>query len=56
MLLHAGDIGYYDANSCWYVVDRMKELIKYKANQVDNYDIHFQSVNMSVCKWLIEEA
>ena len=32
--LHTGDIGFYDENQCFYVVDRLKELIKYNALQV----------------------
>ncbi|XP_030036602.2 4-coumarate--CoA ligase 1-like [Manduca sexta] len=32
--LKTGDIGYYDADGCFYVVDRLKELIKYKGYQV----------------------
>jgi len=32
--LRTGDIGYYDANSRFYVVDRKKELIKVKGYQV----------------------
>lgn len=32
--LHTGDIGYYDKNGEFYIVDRIKELIKYKAFQV----------------------
>ncbi|EDV24441.1 uncharacterized protein TRIADDRAFT_56240 [Trichoplax adhaerens] len=32
--LHTGDIGYYDSDEFFYVVDRVKELIKYKAFQV----------------------
>lgn len=32
--LHTGDIGYYDENEYIYVVDRLKELIKYKGFQV----------------------
>ncbi|XP_031635467.1 4-coumarate--CoA ligase 1-like [Contarinia nasturtii] len=32
--MRTGDIGYYDEKGEWYVVDRLKELIKYKSFQV----------------------
>jgi acyl-CoA synthetase (AMP-forming)/AMP-acid ligase II len=32
--LHTGDIGYADEDSCFFIVDRVKELIKYKAMQI----------------------
>ncbi|KAG4075442.1 hypothetical protein HA402_015095 [Bradysia odoriphaga] len=32
--LHSGDIGYYDEDKHFFIVDRLKELIKYNAYQV----------------------
>ena len=32
--LHTGDIGYADEDGCFFIVDRLKELIKYKGIQV----------------------
>ncbi|KAJ2705946.1 hypothetical protein FB645_002035 [Coemansia sp. IMI 203386] len=32
--LHTGDVGYVDARGCYFILDRKKELIKYKGFQV----------------------
>jgi acyl-CoA synthetase (AMP-forming)/AMP-acid ligase II len=32
--LHTGDVGYADEDGCFFVVDRVKELIKYKGFQI----------------------
>jgi len=32
--LHTGDIGHYDEEEYFFIVDRLKELIKYKGSQV----------------------
>lgn len=32
--LHTGDVAYYDEDHYFYIVDRCKELIKVKGNQV----------------------
>lgn len=35
--LHTGDVAYYDEDHYFYIVDRTKELIKVKGNQVRRY-------------------
>ena len=37
--LHTGDIGYYDSDKQFYIVDRIKELIKWKGFQVPPAEI-----------------
>lgn len=37
--LHTGDVGYYDEDEEWFIVDRIKELIKYKGYQVPPAEI-----------------
>lgn len=37
--LHTGDIGYYNEDGEWFIVDRIKELIKYKGFQVPPAEI-----------------
>jgi acyl-coenzyme A synthetase/AMP-(fatty) acid ligase len=32
--LHSGDVGYADEDACFFIVDRLKELIKYKGMQI----------------------
>lgn len=32
--LHTGDVGHYNEDGVFYIVDRIKELIKYKGYQV----------------------
>lgn len=39
--LHTGDIGNYDQDEHFFIVDRVKELIKYKGYQVPSILIYF---------------
>ena len=35
--MKTGDVGYYDKDGCFFIVDRLKELIKYKGHQVNKH-------------------
>lgn len=42
--LHTGDVAYYDEDEYFFIVDRTKELIKVKGNQVSE----FHNVNLNL--------
>ena len=47
--LHTGDIGHYDEDECFFIVDRLKELIKYKGFQVLSRSYLPITLFISVC-------
>lgn len=38
---HTGDLGYYNENKCIYIVDRIKEIIKFRNMQVSLQKLEF---------------
>lgn len=48
--LHSGDLGYYDERGMLYVVDRLKELIKYKGYQVSPSEIEMVLLSQPAVK------
>lgn len=46
--LHTGDIAHYDEDEYFFIVGRLKELIKYKGFQVTNSQTYF-SLSTSHC-------
>lgn len=43
--LHTGDVAYYDEDGYFFIVDRTKELIKVKGNQVSDYYTYTPNTN-----------
>lgn len=46
--LHTGDVGYFDEYYNFHIVDRLKELIKYKG-----YQVKINLVTLSYCVYII---
>jgi acyl-CoA synthetase (AMP-forming)/AMP-acid ligase II len=46
--LHTGDVAYYDDDEYFYVVDRTKELIKVKGNQVSSQCTVFLAIKFTI--------
>lgn len=46
LLIFLGDIGYYDSDGHYFVVDRLKEIIKYKGYQVSQLSYDVQGINL----------
>lgn len=46
--LHTGDVAYYDEDYYFYIVDRCKELIKVKGNQVGKKILYFKSNKIKI--------
>lgn len=46
--LHTGDVAYYDEDHYFYIVDRTKELIKVKGNQVSKslFDVGYYLIKL----------
>ena len=45
--LRTGDVGYFDESDVLYLVDRIKEMIKYKGNQVNCGRKSFKTISNS---------
>lgn len=50
--LHSGDLGYYNEDGYFYIVDRLKELIKYQGYQVSKTTISTPVTKVYVKKYI----
>jgi len=45
--LHTGDIGYVDEDGEWFIIERIKELIKYRGQQISPAEIENMLISHS---------
>ena len=45
--MHTGDIGYVDEDGEWFIIERIKELIKYRGQQISPAEIENMLISHS---------